>query len=83
MQKNQKKLMTHSWEKCQTDERTDRQTFLEPESKAKQNWVNNLKKWHNKVNFSRLSPYEIQNVKMIWRRIAQFESYSDETIPPK
>ena len=43
--------------------------------KIKQNRVNSKTKSNSKVDFSRLSPDEIQNAKMILCRVAQLESY--------
>ena len=46
--------------------------------KIKQNWVNSKRKSNSKVNFSRLSPDEFQNAKMILCRVAHLESYPEE-----
>ena len=46
--------------------------------KIKQNWVNSKRKSNSKVDFSRLSPDEIKNAKMILVRVAQLESYPEE-----
>ena len=46
--------------------------------KIKQNWVSSKRKSNSKVGFSRLSPDEIQNAKMIICTVAQLESYPKE-----
>ena len=45
--------------------------------KIKQNWVNSKRQSNSKVDFSRLSPDEIQNAKIILCRVAQLESYPE------
>ena len=45
--------------------------------KIKQNWVNSKRKSNSKVDFSRLSPDEIQNAKIILFSVAQLESYPE------